>query len=260
MSEETPRKDEQDGNEKAESSHDLIMDYSDSKKETQAHTLKDKATDKMLISGVAILLLLFAALFGYFYWKNHQRPLTMEEMHALNLQGKLDSAIGFVYNDAYSFIKQDDFWYTALTSQSGRTMYNFAFRYSPLEVEGIPVTGTLNQELFNNAREYYITFTPTSKNLTPTVVAVNDYNQQMLNVFHKTPIPSCDRNETAPCWSRPIITCDNVNTTKDIVVYIQESNDPQVEFKNNCIMLKGNGFDQVKAVDRVLYHFYTIMS
>ncbi len=242
----------------------LIFDYSDklSGKPKPSDKAQDegRATDRMLIGGIVVLVLLFASVMGYIYWKNSQRPLTIEELHAINLKGELGPEQGIVYKDVFSFIRQDDFWYTMLTSQSGRVMYNFAFRYSPQELEDVPITGKLDEQLFNNAREYYITFTPTEGNLTYTVVAVNDYNQHMLNAFQKTPIPACDRNETAICWSRPIVTCDNVNKSRDVVVYIQNSPEAAVEFKGNCIVLKGEGLGQVKAVDRVLYHFYNIMS
>jgi hypothetical protein len=238
----------------------LIFDYSDKTPvKPSPQRTGTRATDKMLIGGVLGIVLLFAAVLGYIYWKSHQRPLTIEELHQRNLKGELDPELGYVYKDVYSFIKRDDFWYTALTSQSGRTLYNFAFRYPPHELEDVPVTGKLDEELFNNAREYYITFTPTEDNLSYTVLAVNDYNQHMLNAFQKTPIPACDRNETAPCWSRPIVTCDNVNRSRDVVVYIQNSPQVAVVFEGNCIMLKGEGFGQVKAVDRLLYHFYNIM-
>src|SRR3989338_10821065 len=110
--------------------------------------------------GLGFMVLLFAAVMGYIYWKNSQRPLTIEELHVLNLKGKLDPEQGFVYNKAYSFILYQDQWYTSLASPSGKTHFNFAFRYSPNQVEDVPLTGTLDKELFNNADEYYITFNP----------------------------------------------------------------------------------------------------
>ncbi len=242
----------------------LTVDYSDrpsAKPRSSGSTpaAGKRSTDAMLIGGIVFLVVLFASVMGYIYWKNSQRPLTIEEMHVLNLKGKLDPELGFVYNKVYSFIKYQDQWYTSLASRSGKTHYNFAFRYSPRDVEDVLLTGSLNQALFNNATEYYITFNPTAGNLSYTVLAVNDFNQHMINTFQKLPIAACDRNETDACATRPIITCENAAPT-DIVVYIQESSNAAVQLNKNCITLKGNNLDQVKAVDRVLYQFYTIMS
>ena len=242
-----------------------IFDYSDkpSGKSKHSATTPDAgkcSTDKMLIWGIVFLVVLFAAVMGYIYWKNSQRPLTIEELHVLNLKGKLNKEQGFVYNKAYSFILYQDQWYTVLSSQTGKTHYNFAFRYSPRDVENVPLSDNLDEELFNNAAEYYITFNPTADNLSNTVLAVNDFNQHMINTFQKLPIPACDRNETEACATRSIVTCDNMNKSRDVVVYIQNSPDAAVELDGNCIVLKGEGLGQVKAVDRLLYHFYSIMS
>jgi hypothetical protein len=240
--------------------HNLIFDYSDKKKEKNHIPSSGKqSTDKMLIGGIVFLLVLFAAFMGFIYWKQHQRPLTIEELHILNLKGELDSNEGYVYNTAYSFINYEGQWYTALASQSGDVHYNFAFRYSPKDVEDLQVVGELDEALFNSVAEYYITFNPLADNLSNTVLAVNDFNQHMINTFKKLPIAACDRNETEACALRPIVTCDTADPSQ-VVVHIQQSSIAGVELDGNCIILKGEGLGQVEAVDRLLYQFYNIMS
>lgn len=243
----------------------LIMDYSDPHPSHLAARRKlreggapsdGKRSDIIFFSVLGIIVLAFALMLGVGYYQSHKRPLTIEELHELNFRGKLSKDKGYVYREAYSFVRQDGFWYTALQSQTGRTLYNFAFRYSPTELEKIPVRGNLNSNFFNNATEYFITFNPTAQNLSYTVLAVNDFNQHMLNVFKKTPIAACDRNETTACVERPIITCDY---TENVVVYIKDSDKAGIEFHGNCITIFGQGFDQVKGVDRALYKFYNIM-
>ena len=252
----------QEGGKKA--SQNLFTDYSDSplalrRKIRDAKPIKPeegKRSDILFFAALGILLLTFASFFAVGYYKSHKRPLTIEELHDLNFEGKLDSDEGYVHDGIYSFIKLDGFWYTALQSQSAKTLYNFAFRYSPRDLASLPVTGTLDTSLFNSAAEYYITFNPTAQNLSHTVLAVNDFNQHMINAFKKFPIAACDRNETVACADRPIITCEN---TEKVVVYIKNEEIPSVEFEDNCIIISGQGFDQVKGVDRVLYKFYNIM-
>jgi hypothetical protein len=247
-------------------SHNLIMDYDDvhpaMKRKMEREAGKARAegdsqnSDLIFYATLGVLILIFAGFFAVGYYKSHKREYTIEELHERNFKGKLDPKDGYVYKGVYSFVLKDGFWYTALQSQTGRSLYSFAFRYSPRDLEGLPVSGSLNSALFNNATEYYLTFNPTAENLSHTVLAVNDYNQHMLNVFSKTPIPACDRNETAVCSMRPIMRCDS---TDDVVVYIKDDANPGVEFRENCIVILGRGFDQVKGVDRVLYKFYKIM-
>ena len=177
-------------------------------------------------------------------------------MHLLNLKGKLKSEQGYLYNKAYSFVKFDDLWYMQLASPKKTRLYNVQFRYGPKEVEDIKISGALDFNLFNNATGYYVTFDPTGKDFSHVALAVADFNQHMVNIFFKTPIPACDRNETFACRERPVITCDS---TDKVVLYVKEANESKVSFDSNCIIVEGNGFDLVKEIDRVLYVFYEIM-
>ena len=247
-----------------EDENKLFTDYSDSpislrRKLREAKPIdlqQAKRSDILFYCVIGILIVLFASFFAVGYYKSHKRPLTLEELHEKNFDGKLASDEGYIYNGLYSFIKFDGFWYTALQSKTGSTLYNFAFRYSPNELESVKVGGNLDTVLFNSASQYYITFNPTEENLAHTVLAVNDFNQHMINAFQKMPIAACDRNETISCETRPIITCES---TDEIVVYIRQAESASVEYDNNCIVVSGNEFDQVKGVDRVLYTFYNIM-
>jgi len=213
-------------------------------------------SDRTIIIGAIVIVLLFASIFAAKFF-NQERPETIDEMHELNFKGKLKKDQGYLYNDVYSFVKFDELWYAQLVSPKGTRLYNIQFRYGPREVENINIGGSLNTELLNNATEYYVTFTPhEGNNFSGTVLAVNDFNQQMINIFFKKPIAACDRNETSVCANRPIITCDN---TDDLVLYLKESDKLEVYFDDNCIVIEGNGFDLVKGVDRVLYDFYGII-
>ena len=231
------------------------------KKQEIKKEIKSKGSDKILIIGVIVLVLLFIIVF-FITRLAKEQPKTIEDLHMLNIQGKLKPEQGYLYKDAYSFINLDGFWYTQLTSPSGRRLYDMNFRYSPHYLEDIRIFGYLDAELFNNATDYYVTFNPMGDydpdgdSFSYVVLAVNDFNQHMAKVFGKTPIAACDRNETEACENIPIINCDN---TDKIVLYVKEANQSLVKYDNNCIIVEGNGFDLVKGVDRVLYNFYEIM-
>jgi len=214
-------------------------------------------SDRMLIIIAIIVILVFAVILGSKFFQ--KRPETIDELHELNLKGKLKEDQGYLYKGAYSFVKFDNFWYTQFKSPKGTILYDFNFRYSPRELEDIKIKGKLDFEKFNDASQYYATFNPLGNDFTHIRLARLDYDLQMTKIFQKTPISACDRNSTnvsTACYGVPIITCEN---TEDIVVYYKESNELSVEYKDNCIVISGSGFDLVKGVDRVLYNLYDIM-
>ena len=214
-----------------------------------------KSSEVVLLITITIIFLLLAAIlaFSYFY---KQKPKTIEELHILNLQGKLNPSQGYLYKGIYSFIILDNVWYTQLSSPKGTKVYNLALRYSPRDLKEIVIEGSLDGEFFNNQTEFYVTFNPTGRSLQYVGLAVADFDVHMLKVFEKTPIPACDRNETDVCKKKSITTCDD---TDKLVLYIKEAEKFRVYYKNNCIVVEGNGIDLVKGVDRILYNLYNLM-
>ena len=220
----------------------------------ESHEAKLKS-DRILAIGIIFLVLFFALVFGYAYF-NKKAPQTLDELHALNLKGKLKPEQGYIYKGVYSFVKFDNLWYTQFKSPKGSRLYNVQFRYGPKDVEDIKISGKLNSSLFDNATSYYATFNPKGNDFSHVALAVGDFNQHMTNIFFKQPIAACDKNETFDCKNRPIVACNN---TKDLVLYVTEDNKSKVYYNNNCIVVEGTGFDLVKEVDRVLYDFYEII-
>ena len=210
------------------------------------------------MSAIAVVMV-FAVIFGMRFVNQEELPETIDELHQLNLKGKLKPEQGYLYNGVHSFVKIDDVWYAQLMSPSGNTLYNFNFRYSPRELEDIKIKGNLDIGKFNDAKQYYVTFNPVGEEFVHIRLGRLDYDMMMVTVFQKTPISACDRNAsnaTTACLGVPIITCDN---TDDLVVYYKESDELSVEYEDNCIIISGSGFDFIKGVDRVLYNLYKIM-
>lgn len=214
-----------------------------------------KSSEKTLLISIAVIILLFIAIFAYTAISK-QEPKTLEELHVLNLKGKLKPEQGYIYKGVYSFITFDNLWYTQLTSPKGTKIYSLALRYSPQDLKDIAIEGNLNANFFNNKSEFFVTFNPAGKDFSSIGLAVADFNTHMSKVFEKKPIAACDRNETEPCKTRPIVTCDDADK---LVLYIKESERFRAYYNNNCIVIEGNGFDLVKGVDRVLYNLYNIM-
>ena len=214
-----------------------------------------KSSEKILIISIGVIFLLLAAILAFSFFTK-QQPKTLEELHVLNLQGKLKPSQGYVYKGIYSFIDFDNLWYTQLNSPKGTKIYNLALRYSPNELKDIVIEGNLNSEIFNNQSEFYVTFNPSGKDFSYVGLAVADFNTHMSKVFEKKPIAACDRNETEPCKTRPVVTCEDKDK---LVLYIKEADKFRAYYNNNCIVVEGNGIDLVKGVDRILYNLYNIM-
>ncbi len=228
------------------------------RQEEETHEEAPIRSDKALLIILAVVILIIALLFGLAYLNKDTVPKTIDELHTLNLQEKLDPSVGYIYK-GYSFVKQDAVWYTKFNSPSGNLEYFLNFRYGPKELETLPIKGTLDLEKFNNASHYFVTFNPLGKEFSYLRVARFDYDSQMLKVFSKTPKSACDRNatnQTTACQDIPVITCDN---TDEMVLYFVEAQNISLEYRDNCIIVEGKGLDFVKGVDRVLYNLYGIM-
>ncbi len=234
-----------------------IEEMPEPKKEEVKEEVKEARlkSDRTLIVVVILLILMFIGIFSLRYF-TQEKPQTIDDLHELNLKGKLKEEQGYIYNDVYSFVKFDELWYTQLISPKGTRLYNIQFRYGPKDVQEIKIFGSLNTDLLNNATDYYVTFNPTGSNFSHVALAVGDFNSHMTNIFFKKPIAACDRNETLTCINRPIITCDN---TYELVLYVKETNKTRAYYDDNCIVVEGSGFDLVKGVDRILYDFYNII-
>ncbi len=219
-------------------------------------TSESKSGNKMLVLAIIFTVLLFGGVLAFVAF-HKPTPKTIDDLHAANLNHKLPPAQGYLYKEVYSFVQVDGFWYTQLSSVSGKTLYNLALRYSPRELEEITISGWLNDTLFNEAEEYYVTFNPAGSQFSHVALAVGDFNSHMTKAFDKKPIAGCDRNETHACLERPVITCDT--NTSALVFYVKEAEQSRVYYQNNCIVVEGSGFDLVKNTDRILYNFYKIM-
>lgn len=213
-----------------------------------------KISDKVMVFVALAIIIIVAAIISIRFFVKDEPPKNIDDLHKLNLEGKLDEEQGYVYS-GYSFVKYDDMWHTKMMSPMRSREYNIHFRYGPKEAKDVPTSGQLNLTLFNSAKDYYVTFNPIGEELQYVALVVNDFNQQMINIFFKTPIPACDRNETDACASVPIINCTN---TDKLVFYVKTADETKVEVDNNCIIVQGKGFELVRAVDKLLYTLYDI--
>ncbi len=213
-----------------------------------------KISDNVLVFTALAIILIILVIIGIRFFYKDTSPKTIDDLHQLNMKGKLAEDEGYIHS-GYSFIKYYGLWHTKMMSPMRTREYNINFRYGPREVKDIPIYGGLNGTLFNKAKDYYVTFNPEGENLQYVALAVNDFNQHMINIFFKTPVPACDRNGSGACGTVPIINCSN---TDDLVFYVKRANETSITMDLNCIIIEGTDFELVKAVDKLLYTFYKI--
>jgi hypothetical protein len=224
-------------------------------KEIKPEELKEKKiSDWGLVILVAVIALILAVIIGFNLFKK-ETPKTIDELHSLNLEGKLKEEEGYVY-DGYSFVFANGLWYTQVQNIAGTSLFDIPLHYGPKSVEDIPTEGGLNITLFDSEKGVYITFDPLGQNLNYVALAVGEFDQNIIKAFNKMPVAACDKNETKACEARPIITCDNTNKP---VLYLQQEPETKVIFENNCMIVQGQGPEIVRAVDRLLLKLYGIM-
>ncbi len=160
-----------------------------------------------------------------------------------------------VYNN-FEFKKASDgFWQTKWQSEG--QVYDLTFRYNPKEIETVPIRGQLNNTF--NKEPHYITFDPEQQNSSDykyLALGVAELGLNLARGMGQAIESACTTNATDACIEHPIITCDDDDKS---VYYLKIAPEPRIRLEGNCLIIEGSEFDLIKAVDRVLYHFYRII-
>jgi hypothetical protein len=160
------------------------------------------------------------------------------------------------YNN-WEFTKMADTWW--FEWQKGDKLYTVPLRFNPYEAKEVPLKGNLDNELFNAENYVYITFdlsNETSQDLSMLALAATELTQNMATAIERTPLAACVNNQNHACEKKPVKTCAN---TDEPVIHLKEGGETSITLNRNCIIVEGEGFELVKAVDRLLYQWYGIM-
>ena len=214
---------------------------------------EDTHSNKSFYVVVGIVVLLFAGFLGYQQFSVPSGALTFDELHQLNLDGKLDEKKGYVYN-GFSFVFFDGLWYTDVDRNG--VNYRIPLHFGPRDIEDVPVFGSVSNS-FNDGVDVYITVNPLSSDQDYIALAASELAQNLAVAIQRRPVGACDRNETSMCVERPIVTCET--TDKAMIYLMTETGKPSVQLDNKCIIVRGTGYDLVKAVDRLVLQWYGIM-
>lgn len=213
-----------------------------------------KSIPKKFIYLVAAIIIIFIALLSYGTIKDYFSPptgaITINDLFLKNLQGELPPDQGYMYN-GFSFVLFDGIWYSEIQYENKN--FQIPLHYGPKELENIPIKGKLNQNFDQD--EVYLTFNPLESD-DYEGVALMELAQNIAMIIHREPLAACDRNETQGCKNRPIITCEDKDKA---VIYFLHEPGPEIELNGNCLILKGQEDDLVKAANRILYQWYGVM-
>ena len=177
---------------------------------------------------------------------------TVNELHLENLNGKLSDDRGYMYN-GYSFVKYDGLWWTIIKLFDKGIQVPLHF--GPQEVVDIPVSGSLTDK-FNAGEEVHIGIDPKVTNKYYTL-SISELSFNIASGVQRLPVGSCTEDDEA-CVGRPIISCENNPDNKPIIELVL-GGEPKVTLDGACVKIQGSEYDLVKAVDRFLLRWYTIM-
>ena len=226
--------------------------------EEEAEMVREAKLQKSSQTLLLVAVLSIVVVIGIFILLQYTKPevpKTIDELHQLNIDGKLPEEQGLVYR-GFSFVYLNGLWHTQSIGPNTSNVYSLYFHYLPTDLEYIPVEGSLNRTLFDSYPGVYVTFNPIGTNLQYVALAISKFDQTLTKALGKLPIAACDRNETEACKERPIITC---NTTNKPTLFVDQQDSPKVIFEDNCIIVQGKEDSLVKAMERLLYLLYGIM-
>jgi len=154
------------------------------------------------------------------------------------------------YN-GFDFQEVGGLWMTKW--QRGVDVFEVTLHFNPLETENISIGGVLNATA--SRQPIYITFDPTGEDLQYVALAAAELSLNYARGLNRSITAACTVNETDACAERPIVSCDDGDKA---VIFLNQTTEPSIELRGNCIELSGKGFELTRAVDRLLYHFFRI--
>ncbi len=224
----------------------------------------EKAESKTLFIAIAGLIAFFAIVFIAFQIYDsvaEEKIYTVDELHQLNLEGKLDSEEGYLYN-GFSFVLHDGLWWTDIIKtfeDESQQMVRIPLHYGPRDLENIQVSGELDDG-FGVGNNLYIGIDPTTVNSYYTL-AISELSINAARVINRNPTGSCTFDEPSVCVDRPIVSCDNNPQDLPTVELAMSSTpgDPEIIYSGTCIKLVGNEEGIVQATDYLLWNWYGII-
>lgn len=177
------------------------------------------------IFSLVIVLILFSSVFGFALY--YSRGGTK--------QGK------------FTFTKKGSEWRTTING------YVIATSYLPKEVEDISHSGILNKKDFESV-VYFVAESESE------IKAANELSRIL---FAQKKEFAClpENKDHEECKNLTSKNCDDATFMQKIIIFQEEQEDiaPQINYKDNCLIIKGNSFDLIRATDKLIFLMYDII-
>jgi len=218
-------------------------------KKTKKSEKKDMETDKILVYGFIILLLIFGAFIIGVRFIKVQEEAPQVEVKTYN---------GFVFE------KYGNIWVTTIRMsdwlKGTERDYEILFHYTPDEVEHIPTIKNVRNEsvtpnLFLDARKIYITTDPEY----PAEVVLSGVEIAKIigQVYEKQVKAAVTRPDNRT--EAPVITCDDLaNLVR--VIDLRLGNETKIFSEHGCIVVQGTDPGELlKAAERLTFELLKIL-
>jgi hypothetical protein len=218
-------------------------------------TVAEKVETKNIFIAIAVVIGIFAVIIGGFYIYNNITGATVtsiDSLHQRNAEGKLDPDKGYIYND-YSFVYAQDLWWTEMFI--GGKWVRTPLHFGPKDVDQLLVGGELHDD-FNNGTDVYVAIDPAVNDKHYTL-GISELSFNLVKGLNRRAVGSCTVEDEA-CVDRDIISCDN-NPDRLPVIELVIANETKVILNDTCMLIQGQDFEFVKAIERVLYEWYGII-
>jgi subtilase family serine protease len=159
----------------------------------------------------------------------------------------------YSYN-GFVFTNMSGLWFTEIQKTGTNKVYNVPLHFGPKELEDITIEGDINN--FNNKTQLYITFDPTGNDFSYIALSASEISINLAQTLNITPVAACTVNDTRICSGREIISCKEPGLP---AIYLLYDNSTGIYVKNNCIFVQGQGKELVRAADRLLLKWFSVM-
>lgn len=160
----------------------------------------------------------------------------------------------FIEYNNFEFEFYDGLWWSLWARDD--LEFILSLRYNPVQTLNITVSGEVSDTFERDT--IYVTFDPTKEKQAYVALAATELSLNLARAMGVNVLAACTMNETEACASRPIITCDSENVS---VIHIEETNGTaNVILDGDCITLQGKELELTRAVDRIVYTFYGIIT
>jgi len=145
------------------------------------------------------------------------------------------------YN-GFSFVQTDQGWQLKDTG--------LITKFLPNDVENISSPAISGEDFKNNV--YFIAMS-NSEQLT-----ANELNSAFYNAIIKSQLACSEKyaNESF-CNDLPVKNCEN--ETSSLIIQIEEGENQSINYKDNCLTIKGNEADLLKSADKIIFSAYGVI-